>query len=52
MSPCNCGQARRGAYKFVYIAPNGTRTTYNTEIEAKAAKIRNGGGSITTVKAA
>jgi len=45
---CNCGGNRRTNIKFVYIAPNGMKTVYNTEIEAKAAKIRNGGGSITT----
>lgn len=40
--PCNCGK-KRGAVTYQYVAANGTTTTYNTEVEAKAAKIRAGG---------
>lgn len=43
---CNCG-GKNAKQRFLYIAPNGQQTVYNTEIEARAAKIRNGGGTIT-----
>lgn len=39
---CNCNKGPKHA-KVVYTHPNGTKTTYNTEIEARAAQIRNGG---------
>lgn len=48
---CNCGKGGK-ASSYVYTAPaskGGGRTTYRTEIEAQAAKIRNGGGTYTTV---
>lgn len=47
---CNCGK-KTASQKFIYTAPNGAKTTYKTEIEAKAAKIRNGGGSYVAVPA-
>lgn len=48
--PCNCGQ-KRGAATYVYVSATGQQTTYNTEVEAKAAKIRAGGsGEVRTVK--
>lgn len=37
---CNCGGG--AAKQWNYIAPNGQTTTYRTEVEARAAKIRNG----------
>lgn len=43
---CGCG-GKAGSNVWVYTAPMGGTTTYNTEIEAKAAEIRNGGGFIT-----
>lgn len=39
--PCNCG--KKAVTKFVYVAPNGAKTTYETEVQAKAAMIRAGG---------
>lgn len=45
---CNCNRGGKVS-SYTYVAPNGTRATYRTEIEAQAAKIRNGGGSYTTV---
>jgi hypothetical protein len=39
--PCNCG--KKAATKFVYVAPNGQSQTFDTEVQAKAAKIRAGG---------
>lgn len=47
---CNCGK-KAASQKFLYTAPNGKQTKYNTEIEAKAAKIRNGGGTYIAVPA-
>lgn len=44
---CNCG-GKTASFTYLYIAPDGTRKVYKTEVEAKAAKIRNGGGTITT----
>lgn len=43
---CNCGKSASNNLEFVYTAPTGAVTVYKTEIEAKAAKIRNGGGAI------
>lgn len=42
---CACGGSKSANTTYVYIAPNGTVTKYRTEVEAKAAQIRNGGGS-------
>jgi hypothetical protein len=39
--PCNCGKKKNSS--FVYVSATGQQTTYNTEVEAKAAKIRAGG---------
>lgn len=35
---CNCGKKTPSSY--VYTSPSGQRTTYRTEVEAQAAKIR------------
>lgn len=42
---CNCGK-KNGSTQFVYISPTGQQATYNTEVEARAAQIRAGGGGI------
>jgi len=47
MSPCNCGK-KASNLKYLFTAPDGSSKVYNTEIEARAAKIRAGGGTITT----
>lgn len=44
----SCGK-KKGSASFVYTSPKGQTTTYPTEIEARAAQIRNGGGQVTTV---
>ena len=46
---CGC-RGKNGAKAFVYTSPTQEQITYRTEIEAKAAVIRNGGGSYTAVK--
>jgi hypothetical protein len=40
--PCNCG--KKATQKFVYVAADGKQVEYPTEIQAKAAQIRAGGG--------
>lgn len=46
--PCNCGK-KAGPTQYVYTSPTGQTTTYRTEVEAKAAKIRGGGGQVKAV---
>lgn len=47
---CNCGN-KNAKYNYVYTDSKGKQTTYNTEIEAKAAKIRDANvGSIRQVQ--
>lgn len=41
---CNCSK-KADAVQYVYTAPSGTTKTYAKEIEARAAQIRNGGGT-------
>jgi hypothetical protein len=45
--PCNCGSKSK-KYTYVYTAPTGQTKTYNTEVEARAAVIRNNGGTVST----
>lgn len=48
---CNCGKAA-AKQNFAYTHPKtGAKTTYKSEIEARAAQIRNGGGTYTAVPA-
>jgi hypothetical protein len=47
--PCNCGRSTQ-QFIYRYTSPSGSTTNYPTEIEAKAAKIRSGGGSIQTIR--
>ena len=45
---CGCG-GKNAKVNYIYTDPKGAQKTYNTEVEAKAAKIRNGNlGSIRT----
>jgi hypothetical protein len=43
---CNCGGRGATAKEWVYSFRGETKV-YNTEVEARAAQIRNGGGNIT-----
>jgi hypothetical protein len=46
---CNCGGRTQPKTAYVYLL-NGTKTTYTSEVQARAAQIRNGGqGTITPV---
>jgi hypothetical protein len=46
---CNCGKAKRDQL-FVYVNPTTkVKTTYRTEVEARAAQIRQGGGTYSAV---
>ena len=38
--PCNCGK-KATQYRYIYTDQNGRQFTYNTEIEAQAARVRN-----------
>jgi hypothetical protein len=44
---CGCGKKTEQALakSFEYVAPNGSKTLYRSEIEARAAVIKNGGGA-------
>jgi len=42
--PCNCGKKK--TTKWVYISPDGKKVVYPTEVQAKAAALRNGGGTV------
>jgi hypothetical protein len=46
---CNCGGNKNGAAVYEFTAPDGSKRVYTSEIEAQAAKIRAGGGSVQTV---
>ena len=46
---CNCGNTKTVAVNYVYTSPEGKQITYRSEVEAQAAKIRNKGGTYTTV---
>lgn len=45
---CNCGGKKSAGVvsQYVYTSPSGAKTTYNSEVQAKAAQIRNGGGTV------
>jgi hypothetical protein len=44
---CNCGQSKVNKKVYIY-SYRGQTKEYKTEVEARAAQIRNGGGTITT----
>lgn len=46
--PCNCGGAKSKSSQYVYTGSDGKAQTFGSEVEAKAAQIRAGGGG--TVK--
>lgn len=44
---CACSGKKNGNQRWIYTDPNGRQSTHQTEVSAKAAKIRNGNrGSI------
>lgn len=46
---CNCGKNKKANTRFKYVAPDKKVTYYASEVEARAAKIRNKGGTYTRV---
>jgi hypothetical protein len=46
---CNCGKNKTANVRFKYVAPDKKVTYYSSEVEARAAKIRNKGGTYTRV---
>lgn len=48
---CNCGGTKTAPTKFVYIHPvTKAKTVYTSEVQARAAQIRNKGGTYTPVR--
>jgi hypothetical protein len=46
---CNCAGSKTISLKYIYTDSNGRQYTYSTDIEARAAQVRaGGGGSIRT----
>lgn len=45
---CGCQKGQAAASKYVYTAPDGRKVEYTSEVQAQAAKIRNGGGTYVT----
>jgi len=37
---CNCGGTKTTPSQYVYTGPDGKQTVYRTEVEARAAQIR------------
>jgi hypothetical protein len=49
---CNCGGQRASAkFNYLFTSPQGKTTTYKSEIEARAAQIRQSGGTYRQVPA-
>jgi hypothetical protein len=46
--PCNCGK-NKVVSKYEFTAPDGKTVVYPTETQARAAKIKAGGGTYKTV---
>jgi len=42
---CNCGNKTEPKQSFLFTAPDGKKTTYTSEVQARAAQIRSGGGT-------
>ena len=40
---CRCGSSKSKKYVYIHVSPTGRQTSYGTEVEAKAAQIREGG---------
>jgi len=40
----------QASIKWIYTAPNGQKTTYTSEVQARAAQIRNKGGTYVPVQ--
>jgi len=49
MACSGCGQKAAQAVQYQFTSPQGKVTVYRTEIEARAAVIRQGGGTVMTV---
>lgn len=45
---CNCNGSKAATQQYVYTSPQGQTTVYTSEVQAKAAQIRNGGGTYVT----
>ena len=45
--PCNCGSGKGGKASYTAKFADGTKKTFSTETEAKAAVLRKGGTVVT-----
>jgi hypothetical protein len=45
---CNCNKSGK-TYVYRYTSPTGKTTTYDSEVQARAAQIKNKGGRYTKV---
>lgn len=43
---CGCGNKKKGTQAFTMTTSDGKTTTHSTKLEAEAAKIRAGGGTV------
>lgn len=43
MAPCGACGSKPAKTSYVYTAPNGTKKTFSSKVEANAEKARNGG---------
>lgn len=41
---CGCGQSRTAKFSYIYTDATGQQRSFNTDIEARAAQVRAGGG--------
>jgi hypothetical protein len=46
---CGCGKSAQQKFNYRYTSPQGGTTTYKSEIEARAAQIRQNGGTYKAV---
>lgn len=44
--PCSCGKKKSAASSYEVTLPDGSKRVFSSELQAKAAMIRAGGGTI------
>jgi hypothetical protein len=46
---CNCGK-KQTEFNYLFTSPDGKTKTYTSKVQADAAKVRAGGGTVQAVK--
>lgn len=46
---CNCGKSSQQKFEYRFTGPDGKVKVYTSEVQARAAQIRQGGGSYVPV---